>query len=179
MNIGDPGLLDVTVVDRTAQTCPACGAAIGGGALEIRGGVITAARLFLEDEFGDDDLVDLFQSSPDGSWSPVPAPDRWGRATSECGPIEAIELIPRAAVAVVLPPPSRHWSTFSSIPPDWLIVAQQWVAPTGGEPLWAASLGTEIRLSPAGMTEFVDRHGNAIFLAGHPPSQSRAVVIRH
>ena len=30
VNIGDPGLLDVTVVDRTPQTCAACGAAICG-----------------------------------------------------------------------------------------------------------------------------------------------------
>ena len=168
VNIGGPEFSDVIVVDRSASTCPACGAVIGGGALEIRGGRIEAARLFLEGEFGEDDLVDVFQLSPDGSWSPLPAPSHWGWATSECGPIEAIEQIPRAAVAVLLPPPSRHWDRRSSIPQNWFGVLREWVAPTGKEPVWGAFLGTEVQLAPDGMKEFAERHEGTVFLSGQP-----------
>ncbi|MDQ3641413.1 MAG: hypothetical protein M3450_08115 [Actinomycetota bacterium] len=180
VNIGDPRITDVVVLDDwPARRCPTCGTHIGGGAVHITGGRITEARLFVDGEFGDDELVDTFVMRPDGSIEPLPEPDSYGRATAACGPLEAIESIPKAVVAVLLPPPSRHFHRRSSLPPTWTPVVAQWLSAHGTGTVWAGALGTEVLIAPRGVGEFAESHGGGTFLSGDPGSEARAVVMRH
>jgi hypothetical protein len=56
-----------------ARRCPECGTSLGGGAVQVTGGRITGTRLFVDGEFGDDEMVDIFVVLPDGGdrpWDP-------------------------------------------------------------------------------------------------------------
>ena len=185
VNIGDPEIPDVVVIDDwPSQRCPACGTAIGGGAVEITGGRITAARLFLDGEFGDDGLEIIPRMLPDGSMVPLPEAVAYRRATAACAPLEEIEDIPKAVVAVLLPPPSRQLIRWNSLPPAWTDVVEQWLAGNGEEAVSAAAQGTEVKIAPSGVGQFAGNHsdgtfGGATFLSGDPRSQCRAAVMRH
>lgn len=180
LNIGDPRITDVIVLDDLpSRRCSTCGTYIGGGAVRITGGRITEARLFVDGEFGDDELVDTFVVLPDGSIEPITEPESYGRATAACGPLEAIESIPKAVVAVLLPPPSRHWLRRSSLPPAWTDVVEHWLSAQGAGTVSAGALGTEVEIAPCMVGEFAESHGGGTFLTGDPRSECRAAVMRH
>ena len=180
VNIGDPQITNVVVLDDwAARRCRECGTSIGGGAVQITGGRIAGARLFVDGEFGDDEMVDTLVVLPDGSIMPLPEPEAYGRATAACGPLEAVESIPKAAVAVLLPPPSRHFYRRSSLPPAWRDVVEEWLSAGGNQTVWAGALGTEVEIAPSGVDEFAESHGDSTFLSGDPGSSARAAVMRH
>lgn len=180
VNIGDPEIPDVVLTDEwPAMRCPACGTALGGGALEITDGRITAARLFIDGEFGDDDLEHMFRVLPDGSTSPLREAVPYGRASSACGPLEEIEDIPNAVVAVLLPAPSRHLLRTSELPPAWTDEVVRWLSAREDEIVWAGALGTEVAIAPSELRSFAENHGGGTFLAGDPHSECRAAVMRH
>ena len=100
----------------------------------------------------------------------------WGHATTVCAPIESIEDVPRAVVAVLVPLLTRHWSRWATIPDTWLDVARRWIARSGEETVWAATLGCDFELTASGVVDFALRNGGT-FLSGHPPAEARAVVV--
>jgi len=61
---------------------PGCWAAIDGGAVEITDGQITATRLFIDGELGDEDAADIFRVLPDGSSVPLAERMLYAYATS-------------------------------------------------------------------------------------------------
>ena len=147
--------------------------------MEIAGGRITAARLFLDGEFGDDGLGVILRVLPDGSTVPLREAVAYGRATAACGPLEEIEDIPKAVVAVLLPPPSRHWLRRSSLPPAWTDEVVRWLSARGDQTAWAGARGIEVTIASSGVGQFAKDHGDATFLSGDPQSECRAAVMRH
>jgi hypothetical protein len=77
INVGDPDILDLVARDSgqvfLGKPCASCGTPLGGGAVEIRGGVISRVWLATPQEFAESfDEVDIYTIGNDGSRLPRP-----------------------------------------------------------------------------------------------------------
>jgi hypothetical protein len=76
--VGDPDIHDLIARDPgqffLAEPCPSCGTSLGGGAVEVRNGVISRVWLARPAEFPEPlDQVSIYTNASDGSR--VPRPD--------------------------------------------------------------------------------------------------------
>jgi hypothetical protein len=77
LNVGDPDIHDLVARDSgqvfLVKPCPSCRTPLGGGAVEIRGGVISRVWLANAQEFSESlDEVDIYTIGHDGSRLPRP-----------------------------------------------------------------------------------------------------------